>query len=594
MVSTDITLSDFQPHELGRKADKFSVLLAVVERATEKLAAAEESVRGGSSTNPSKKRTTLTRTPAPAESLTNMIRQIPLRRGIAPPPPPKLVIQKPLFAFDLNRLSIPIAQIDEESDHGGSSTNPAKRRNTPTRTPSPAEGLTNKIRQLSRRLGIAPPPPPKLVIEKPMFAIDLSSQHNRLSIPIAQNDEESVRGGSSTNPSKRKRTLTRTPAPAERLTNMIRQIPLRRGIAPPPPKLVIQKPLFAIDLSSQHNRLSIPIAQIDEESVRGGSSTNPSKRKRTLTRTPAPAERLTNMIRQIPLRRGIAPPPPKLVIQKPLFAIDLSSQHNRLSIPIAQIDEESVRGGSSTNPSKRKRTLTRTPAPAERLTNMIRQIPLRRGIAPPPPKLVIQKPLFAIDLSSQHNRLSIPIAQIAEESVQGGSSTNPAKRGNTLTRTPTPAERLTNMIRQLSRRFGIAPPPPPKPVIEKPLFATDLSPQHNRLSIPISQIADDFLTEAEKHRLRGENRRTNYLDVKITAVAEAEALSMETAKLCRWDMRKGIGRKTSSTYIINSKWHAFAKKNNLTVGLVVQLWCFRLREELCFAIVPLPDSSAAA
>ncbi|KAL1537701.1 putative B3 domain-containing protein [Salvia divinorum] len=517
MVSTDITLSDFQPHELGRKADKFSVLLAVVERATEKLAAAEESVRGGSSTNPSKKRTTLTRTPAPAESLTNMIRQIPLRRGIAPPPPPKLVIQKPLFAFDLNRLSIPIAQIDEES----------------------------------------------------------------------------VRGGSSTNPSKRKRTLTRTPAPAERLTNMIRQIPLRLGIAPPPPpKVVIEKPMFAIDLSSQHNRLSIPIAQIDEESVRGGSSTNPSKRKRTLTRTPAPAERLTNMIRQIPLRRGIAPPPPKLVIQKPLFAIDLSSQHNRLSIPIAQIDEESVRGGSSTNPSKRKRTLTRTPAPAERLTNMIRQIPLRRGIAPPPPKLVIQKPLFAIDLSSQHNRLSIPIAQNAEESVQGGSSTNPAKRGNTLTRTPTPAERLTNMIRQLSRRLGIA--PPPKPVIEKPLFATDLSPQHNRLSIPISQIADDFLTEAEKHRLRGENRRTNYLDVKITAVAEAEALSMETAKLCRWDMRKGIGRKTSSTYIINGKWHAFAKKNNLTVGLVVQLWCFRLREELCFAIVPLPDSLAAA
>ncbi|KAL1537702.1 putative B3 domain-containing protein [Salvia divinorum] len=523
MVSTGITLADFQPQELDRKANKFSVLLAVVERATEKRAAAEE-----------------------------------------------------------------------ESVRGGSSTNLAKRRKSLSQNPTPAEGLTNMIHQSSLRHGRAPPPP-KLVKQKPLFAIDLSSQNNRLSIPIAQIAEESVQGGFSTNPAKRRNTLTRIPTPAERLTNMIRQIPLRRGIAPPPPpKLVIQKPLFAIDLSSQHNRLSIPIAQIDEESVCGGSSTDPAKRRKTLTRTPAPAERLTNMIRQIPLRRGIAPPPPpKLVLQKPLFAIDLSSQHNQLSIPIAQIAEESVHGGSSTDPEKRGKTLTRTPAPAERLTNMIRQIPLRRGIAPPPPKLVIQKPLFAIDLSSQHNQLSIPIAQIAEESVHGGSSTDPAKRRKALTRTLTPAERLTNLIRQLSRRRRIA-QPPPKLVIEKPLFATDLSPQHNRLSIPISQIANDFLTEAEKHRLRGGNRRTNYLEVKIMAVAEAEALSTETAKLCRWDMRKGIGRKTSSSYIINGKWHAFAKKNNLTVGLVVQLWCFRLREELCFAIVPLPDSSAAA
>ncbi|XP_047942303.1 putative B3 domain-containing protein At3g24850 [Salvia hispanica] len=177
----------------------------------------------------------------------------------------------------------------------------------------------------------------------------------------------------------------------------------------------------------------------------------------------------------------------------------------------------------------------------------------------------------------------IAAAEISEESLRGGSS-----RRKTLSQTLPPAEGLTNMIQNLSLRRGIAPPPPPRLVIQKLLFATDLSPQHNRLSIPISQINDNFLMEAEKHRLRGENKRSNYLEVKIMA----SETSWETVKLSRWDMRKGRGRKTSSIYVINGKWNAFVKKNNLTVGMVVQLWFFRLREELCFAVVQLPDSPA--
>ncbi|KAL1537703.1 putative B3 domain-containing protein [Salvia divinorum] len=342
--------------------------------------------------------------------------------------------------------------------------------------------------------------------------------------------------------------------------------------------------LVAVAVREAENLASV------EESVGAVSSTNPANRRKTLTRTPtrSPAEGLTSTIRQLPLRRGIAPP---------LFAADSRARHNRLSIPIARmaaanVSEESVHGGSSTNPAKRRKTLTQTPSPAEGLTNTIRQLSLRRGIAPPPPKLVIQKPLFATELSSQHNRLSIPITQIAEESVHGGCSTYPAKRRTTLTRTPTPAERLTNMIRQIPLRRGTAPPPPPPPprlVIQKRLFSTDLSPHHNRLSIPISQIDDDFLTDAEKQRLRGENKSTNYLEVKIMS-----AMSSETAKLSRWDMRKGIGRKTSSMYVINGKWNAFVKKNNLCVGMLVQLWFFRHRRELCFVLVPVPDSSASA
>ncbi|XP_047942280.1 putative B3 domain-containing protein At3g24850 [Salvia hispanica] len=175
------------------------------------------------------------------------------------------------------------------------------------------------------------------------------------------------------------------------------------------------------------------------------------------------------------------------------------------------------------------------------------------------------------------------------EPVRGA---NPAKRRKLLGRGLSPAEGLTSMIRQLSRRRDVSPPPLPKLVIQKPLCRTDVSSHHNRLSIPISQTDDGFLTEAEKQRLRSGNKRSNHMNVKIMAAAAAGELSTETVKLSRWDMRKGEGRKTSSIYAINGKWNAFVKKYNLTEGMVVQLWFFRLREELCFALVQLPDSSA--
>ena len=45
-------------------------------------------------------------------------------------------------------------------------------------------------------------------------------------------------------------------------------------------------------------------------------------------------------------------------------------------------------------------------------------------------------------------------------------------------------------------------------VIQKPLFKTDVSPSHNRLSIPLNQIQQSFLTPEESERLNsGENRK---------------------------------------------------------------------------------------
>ncbi|KAL1541504.1 putative B3 domain-containing protein [Salvia divinorum] len=157
-------------------------------------------------------------------------------------------------------------------------------------------------------------------------------------------------------------------------------------------------------------------------------------------------------------------------------------------------------------------------------------------------------------------------------------------------RPPLPEE-FRNVIEEMARGAN-APAPILKLVIQKQLYGTDLSSGHNRLSIPMSQIADDFLTEMEKEHLRGhdESNKKKYLDVKIVGPSLA---ATETSKFCRWDMGKKDGGKTSSSYVINGKWNAIVAKNKLRVGVVVQLWCFRDDRELCFALVRLPGNHAA-
>ncbi|KAL1541503.1 putative B3 domain-containing protein [Salvia divinorum] len=152
-------------------------------------------------------------------------------------------------------------------------------------------------------------------------------------------------------------------------------------------------------------------------------------------------------------------------------------------------------------------------------------------------------------------------------------------------RPPLPEE-FKNAIEEMARGAN-APVAASKLVIQKQLYGTDLSSGHNRLSIPMSQIADDFLTEMEKEHLRGHDGsyKKKYLDVKIVGPSLA---ATETAKFCQWHIGK-----TSSCYVINGKWNAIVAKNKLMVGEAVQLWCFRIDRELCFALVRLPGNHAA-
>ncbi|EYU30319.1 hypothetical protein MIMGU_mgv11b021846mg, partial [Erythranthe guttata] len=66
------------------------------------------------------------------------------------------------------------------------------------------------------------------------------------------------------------------------------------------------------------------------------------------------------------------------------------------------------------------------------------------------------------------------------------------------------------------------------------------------------------------------------------------SLRREKVKLSRWDMKKGNGKNTCSNYLINGKWRHIVERNRLEPGDVVQLWSFRIDQELHFALVKLP------
>ncbi|KAH6780889.1 hypothetical protein C2S52_012126 [Perilla frutescens var. hirtella] len=139
-------------------------------------------------------------------------------------------------------------------------------------------------------------------------------------------------------------------------------------------------------------------------------------------------------------------------------------------------------------------------------------------------------------------------------------------------------------------------------VIQKCLFYTDVNPSHNRLSIRMSQIMrDDFLTDDEKRRLNEDKERKKFNDYEdkerkkknfmVVKIIEP-SLKLETVKFCRWDMpKKGNCGRTSSSYVINGNWSAIMMRNGLRKEMGVQLWCFRIDQKLCFALVRLPRNS---
>ncbi|CAK9146666.1 unnamed protein product [Ilex paraguariensis] len=107
-------------------------------------------------------------------------------------------------------------------------------------------------------------------------------------------------------------------------------------------------------------------------------------------------------------------------------------------------------------------------------------------------------------------------------------------------------------------------------IIQKPLYKTDLSRNHGRLSIPRKQIKNDFLTPEEKMLL-------NESELKVKLIEPC--LDDCYIHLRKWEM------KTSSIYVLVNNWNEVLSKNGLEEGMVVQLWSFRVNLQLCLAHV---------
>ena len=55
-------------------------------------------------------------------------------------------------------------------------------------------------------------------------------------------------------------------------------------------------------------------------------------------------------------------------------------------------------------------------------------------------------------------------------------------------------------------------------VIQKPLFKTDVSSSHNRLSIPLNHIQQNFLTPKESERLNSEGNGKKCADMEVMLI----------------------------------------------------------------------------
>jgi hypothetical protein len=115
-------------------------------------------------------------------------------------------------------------------------------------------------------------------------------------------------------------------------------------------------------------------------------------------------------------------------------------------------------------------------------------------------------------------------------------------------------------------------------VIQKSLTATDLKPNHSRLSIPFGKINRGFLKERER----------DLLDQQISLEVPFYEPSHKVSSMIlrQWDMGKDSG-KSSSMYALRTYWNAVAKENDLKAEDVIQVWSFRVgvEQKLCLALV---------
>ncbi|KAL4637989.1 hypothetical protein ACB092_03G118500 [Castanea dentata] len=130
-----------------------------------------------------------------------------------------------------------------------------------------------------------------------------------------------------------------------------------------------------------------------------------------------------------------------------------------------------------------------------------------------------------------------------------------------------------------------------KLVIEKELSKTDMEKHQNRLLIPRAQANVEFLTEEEKETLN-EKRGNHYLGMEVPMIywktkelMEAPLMEPRLDSSTIWLKNWKSGNKNA--LVLASAWTRIASENGLEIGNIIQLWSFRVKQELHMALVKL-------
>ncbi|KAF9667345.1 hypothetical protein SADUNF_Sadunf15G0013300 [Salix dunnii] len=119
-------------------------------------------------------------------------------------------------------------------------------------------------------------------------------------------------------------------------------------------------------------------------------------------------------------------------------------------------------------------------------------------------------------------------------------------------------------------------------VVEKQLYQTDMNDTNSRLSIPIRQvIAKNFLKDEEKRALvDGDCLKVKILEPSLDMVSDMN--------LKQWNMFKEKGS-VSSSYVFITHWNSLRRRNHLCLFDRIQVWSFRVENDLYFALVKVGE-----
>ncbi|VVA90139.1 unnamed protein product [Arabis nemorensis] len=130
----------------------------------------------------------------------------------------------------------------------------------------------------------------------------------------------------------------------------------------------------------------------------------------------------------------------------------------------------------------------------------------------------------------------------------------------------------------------------PRLIFERTLTKTDVDPGQSRLSMPFNLlIRNDFLTQVELRIIEKDIKNDNKTGV--GAILVDQMCKKYGVMLKRWEMKKETGR-GSWNYSLICGWNDVVKANGLEEGDYINVWSFRWRGVLSFALVPAlsPDN----